>query len=445
MPHFTTTSSSLAGRFQGIRLAELPKTFRDAVIITRTLGVRYLWIDSLCIIQDDVKDWETESKNMAEVFQNSILTIAASASPDNRTGCFLQRESGRDLKVQHGKCTFYLQCINRDWSNPSPAGGPLQSRAWVLQEMLLSRRILFFSKDQLFWECHSMSLSEEGSSRAFDIEVGFPTMKQRLLKLEYWTPDTSKIAHQSPEENPILQFWLGLVQDYSIRHLTEERDVFAALAGLAEFVRNRSGDEFLAGMWKNTLHTELLWVARSKYRTSPSAWRAPSWSWAALKGEIYYADDPCRIMEPSAEFRHNETLWAGTPLSSTLVSGKLVVSGLIEPVAYIDDPIPRGCGMVPKYSLVKRDARSKEQYPYMNSWCIFDRGPPSSDRDIWCLCIAVERLQKRFKRLDLGDGYWVLLLTSTNTENGEYCRIGAGMIEAMPGTFGPDKVTVAIV
>lgn len=149
-------------------------------------------------------------------------------------------------------------------------------------------------------------------------------------------------------------------------------------------------------------------------------------------------------MEPSAEFRPNETLWAGTPLSSTLVSGKLVVSGLIEPVAYINDPIPRG-GMVPKYSLVKRDARSKEQYRYMNSWYIFDRGPPPSDRDIWCLCIAVERRQKWFKRLDLGDGYWVLLLTSTNTENGEYCRIGAGMIEAMPGTFGPDKVTVTIV
>ncbi|KAF8859221.1 HET-domain-containing protein [Acephala macrosclerotiorum] len=137
VPHFTTTSSNLADRVQGIRLAELPKTFRDAVITTRTLGVRYLWIDSLCIIQDDVKDWETESKIMAELF--------------------LQRESSRELKIQRGKCTFYLQYINRNWSSLSPEGGSVQSRAWVLQEMLLSQRILFFHKDQLFRECHSPS------------------------------------------------------------------------------------------------------------------------------------------------------------------------------------------------------------------------------------------------------------------------------------------------
>jgi hypothetical protein len=119
---------------------------------------------------------------------------------------------------------------------------------------------------------------------------------------------------------------------------------------------------------------------------------------------------------------------------------------LIEPVAYIDNPIRWGCGIVPKYSLVKTDALPKEQYPYMDSWCVFEQRPPPLDRDIWCLCIAVERRQKLFNRLDLGDGYWVLLLTSTDKENGEYCHVGAGMIEAMPGTFGgPDKVTVTIV
>jgi hypothetical protein len=233
---------------QKIRLAELPKTFRDAVVITRKLGARYLWIDSLCIVQDEMKDWETESKNMANVYQNSLLTIAAAASPDSQTGCFLQRESGMEMKIKHGKCTFYLQHINRNWALPSPTGGPLQSRGWVLQEMLLSQRILFFSEDQLFWECHSTSLSEDGSSRAIDLDVGVPTMKQSLLKLEYWNPGTPKIKHQSPRENSILEFWLELVMDYSIRHLTEDKDIFAALAGLAEFVRSKSCNEFLAGM-----------------------------------------------------------------------------------------------------------------------------------------------------------------------------------------------------
>jgi len=147
-------------------------------------------------------------------------------------------------------------------------------------------------------------------------------------------------------------------------------------------------------------------------------------------------------MEPSAEFLHTEILWAGTPLISPLVSGKLIVSGLMESVSYINEPRCLG-GLVPKYSLVKTDAGLKERYPYMNSWCIFDLGPPPLDQEIWCLCIAVDRRQKWFDRSDLGDGYWVLLLTPT--DDGEYRRIGAGEIEAMPETYGSDRVTITIV
>jgi hypothetical protein len=117
----------------------------------------------------------------------------------------------------------------------------------------------------------------------------------------------------------------------------------------------------------------------------------------------------------------------------------------MERVAYMKDPIRSGY-TVPNHSLVKMDAgMMKEQYPYMNSECIFDQGPPSLDQEIWGLCIAIDRRQKWFGRSDLGDEYWVLLLTSTDTENGEYRRIGAGTIEEMPGTYGSDKVTVTIV
>jgi hypothetical protein len=71
--------------------AELPKTFQDAIAIARRLGVRFLWIDSLCIIQDSVEDWVKESSNMGNVYKNSLCNIAATAAPDGRTGCFLQR------------------------------------------------------------------------------------------------------------------------------------------------------------------------------------------------------------------------------------------------------------------------------------------------------------------------------------------------------------------
>jgi hypothetical protein len=152
------------------------------------------------------------------------------------------------------------------------------------------------------------------------------------------------------------------------------------------------------------------------------------------------------MKETHADFHHTETLWTGTPLTSTLLCGKLIVSGLMELVAYIDEPTFLARGMVPKYPLVKLDPRSKEQRPYMASWCKFDQGPPPLDTEIWVLCIVIERRQKRFNSPELGDGYEVLLLTCTNTESGEYCRIGVGMIETMPGTFGgPEKATITIV
>jgi len=161
---------------------------------------------------------------MADVYKNSLLTIAASSSPDSRTGCFLERESGSELKIQHGDCAFYLHHITRKWCFPSLNSGPLQTRAWVLQEMLLSRRILFFHKDQLFWECNSMSLSEEGSSRALDFEMRPSTMKQELLKLEYWHPDTPKIATSSPKQSSILNsgfIWSKTIQsDISLKNGT---------------------------------------------------------------------------------------------------------------------------------------------------------------------------------------------------------------------------------
>jgi Heterokaryon incompatibility protein (HET) len=91
----TTTLQSLQSRRNGIIMAEMPQTFQDAVVITRKLGYRYLWIDCLCIIQDSIEDWQTESVKMAEIYSNAVLNISADASSDPYQGIFLAANGKR--------------------------------------------------------------------------------------------------------------------------------------------------------------------------------------------------------------------------------------------------------------------------------------------------------------------------------------------------------------
>jgi hypothetical protein len=87
----TTTKATLKSRKSDIPWLSLSRTFQDAITITRELGFRYLWIDSLCIIQDDKKDWERESAKMASIYADSWLTIAAALGIDGDSGCFSSR------------------------------------------------------------------------------------------------------------------------------------------------------------------------------------------------------------------------------------------------------------------------------------------------------------------------------------------------------------------
>jgi hypothetical protein len=158
-------------------LLELPKTFRDAVYITRGLGIRYLWIDSLCIIQGNAQDWQTESANMIRIFQNATLALAATAAADSREGCCLvHRESSLELKLKNTPKISLSRSVpipetqrilvrkvpNQMTLRNSILEAPLNQRAWVLQELLLSSRVVHFAKDQMYWQCSSRLASEDG-------------------------------------------------------------------------------------------------------------------------------------------------------------------------------------------------------------------------------------------------------------------------------------------
>ena len=136
--NFITTIANLASMKEKIPLDKLPQTIRDAIIITRALGIQYLWVDALCIIQDSKDDWEAESGRMMGVYGRAFLTISAALGPDVHYGLFR-------------KWNPHAAPSTTDWLPLQ--NDPLYSRAWALQERMLSIRLLIFGSDRLYWEC----------------------------------------------------------------------------------------------------------------------------------------------------------------------------------------------------------------------------------------------------------------------------------------------------
>lgn len=151
---FCTEKENLKKHEEGINIADLPKTFRDAIHVTQNLGVQYLWIDSLCIIQNDEKDWESESKLMEQVFGSAYATIAASCASGTDDGFLKARIERRCVTMTNNASgsKFYLCNAIDDFHNDVDQG-ELNKRGWVLQERALSRRTIYFTEKQTYWEC----------------------------------------------------------------------------------------------------------------------------------------------------------------------------------------------------------------------------------------------------------------------------------------------------
>jgi hypothetical protein len=154
-PHFSTTRRNLEKMYQGISVDELPRTFQDAVTITRELGQAYLWIDSLCIIQGEDGDFETESKTMEDVYNGAYCVLAASSAVDQRSGFLSPRAPRRQVTLdpQHDNHGLILVCEMIDNFQDHVLKGNLARRGWVLQEHALARRTIFFTEHQTYWEC----------------------------------------------------------------------------------------------------------------------------------------------------------------------------------------------------------------------------------------------------------------------------------------------------
>ncbi|KAK3984965.1 heterokaryon incompatibility protein-domain-containing protein [Cladorrhinum sp. PSN332] len=306
-----TTMANFSDMLKGIQESWLPKTFSDAVQIARQLGVQHLWIDSLCIIQDDEADWQKESGAMAAVYSNAHLTLAATASKDSDGGFIFDREPAKHVVSADGdKIICYIRYPAGE--NRSLFQSPLYKRGWVLQEMVLSRRTVHFARDQLFWHCRSRITSEDGF---FDAALG----------LTYSDLDSPQKAQES---------WWTWIEDYSNRQLTRPSDKFAALAGLTKSFPH--GGKPLAGLWADDLHFGLLWCA-GQGATRANLKGIPSWSWASVNGSVraLSARDSPIWQDHDANVTKHLTLldstveWSGNALTSEISHASLKVEAKV--------------------------------------------------------------------------------------------------------------------
>ncbi|KAH7389221.1 heterokaryon incompatibility protein-domain-containing protein [Cadophora sp. MPI-SDFR-AT-0126] len=334
-----TTLSTLQERKTSIPLRDLPRTIRDAVCTTRRLGIKYLWVDSLCIIQDSHEDWNKQAALMGEVYSNAFITIAAAASTNCHGGSFATRtlrpEASFKLNVRdsdggagaafigpdaelvdfHTGTTVYNTSPN-SWMNQKTV---LDERGWTLQESLLSTRVLKYTSNMMLWTCRAVSLREDGAAYQYthsendEFRHFMEHLHSQIKRKNDILADAS--ANNSAANNPdlrpdspyirgkleeitrqVLYAWYLLVEEYSTRRLTFQSDRLPAMAGVADKMAAETEDVYIHGLWQSDLARGLAWdsmharpfnVSQSENGTSPSQTRdAPSWSWAAAGGAV---------------------------------------------------------------------------------------------------------------------------------------------------------------
>ncbi|KAF2655383.1 HET-domain-containing protein [Lophiostoma macrostomum CBS 122681] len=276
-------------------ISSLPKTFRDLFYVARLLSVDYIWIDSLCIIQDSVADWEFESRQMRSVYANSYCTVAASWGSDPTSGLYQHRSLQPALRCAFIKTNWEsLQNADLDTLRVFPFDGwnqtlcthPLHSRGWALQERYLSARVLYFTRDQILWECDKHRLCQLFPYDAPEVYTNAGRHRPRL---------SSFIGRDSPDQQIAMSTelhtaWHDIVRLYSQAKLTKVSDKFVALDGLVKLFAQLSGDTYIAGLWLSTLWEDLLWCTYGWDNLQRySEYVAPTWSWASVNGPVWYS------------------------------------------------------------------------------------------------------------------------------------------------------------
>lgn len=341
-----TTKENLQAHLKGITWSSLPRAFQEAAVLTRALGIRYLWIDSLCLVQDDIDSKLEESVRMDEIFGNAFLTVAATSASDSNTQPLFPPKvqafkiQATDNKGQLSKIYVREQPSHYSFKAPFDEGShmndwelpfnltkeanqhtPLLKRAWAYTERLLSPRVLHFTKSEMIMECREGYSCECGriddptfDSRTTDsIKQEFGRVVSEANNRPPTNGNTSQMdrridgmttqlasttiangsADQLRKREDALQLWSYIITEFTARNMTyDERLV--AIAGVAKALLPAMQSGYIAGQWTfSTL--SLLWYPNDSTRCRRAkpmeGQNIPSWSWASCEGSPIFFDN----------------------------------------------------------------------------------------------------------------------------------------------------------
>jgi hypothetical protein len=309
----TTTTANLEHRKSSIPFQDFPPLFQDAITITRKLGYRHIWIDSLCIIQDSHEDWASESAKMGSIYEHAVLCIAADSCRDNKTGIFkschaaLEPEIDFAFKVpwKHGSEIGYLYPRPQRKAASEWELNPVRQRCWTFQEQYLSPRLLSWTDMDTVWTCRSgyFTLGETEHRDSY-LELREKYFRQLHEHAAVLQADCHAAVFKDPINTStgtyrlqtVFWLWKEIVKEFTMRSITRDTDRLISLAGIAETVSKSANLTYLAGLWGENLHAGLIWATmRSANPRRTTGYVAPSWSWASVvleKTPVFSLDHP---------------------------------------------------------------------------------------------------------------------------------------------------------
>lgn len=334
----------------GFGLELLPKTFQDAIVVARRLKVPYVWIDSLCIMQDDENDWQAESLLMEKVYSSAYCNIAATASSDSSQGLFRRRDPALLHRIELQRASTdsggytkaqRFTAVDFNYWRRALYESPLLRRAWVVQERLLARRVLHYNDTEIVWECREQTASETYLLGPVT-HIGVHLFKNLDPAVRF--EQGLGVKDDSP-----LARWGGVAQHYSRCALTMRRDKLVALSGIAKKYQSLMNDAYVAGMWQKSLAAQLLWRNGVSWKplsdtsgpnSSPSGdvlvdeWRAPSWSWASVDCDTLWIDSSADESGSMVKVNNVSVTGASADVTGALKHASLHLHGVLKAVEF---------------------------------------------------------------------------------------------------------------
>lgn len=334
----TTTQNIATYVTYGLEILDFPKTIREAIVATSGLGIRYLWIDALCILQDSNEDRLRQIRMMAKIYRNSFLALIAACGSSVNEG-FLYQE--RPQKVPDARIPYrcpdgrigsvwiaaVLETINDASRSYYDELEPVNYRGWCLQERLLSPRCMIYASHTLQYYCQTETAN-------IGQALCEPSTSLRLPNIVFGTSSAKQLLPMTPsDQKKARQAWLSVIFDYTNRNTTLPGDKLVALAGIVEKFHRVFNTKYIAGLWQRTRSTAY------EIKPRPIKYRAPSWSWASIDGlvEYRYVEETeakasynieceilnCQVMLAREDMPFGEVLAATLTLKSNIKEAKL--------------------------------------------------------------------------------------------------------------------------